>query len=209
MLESKGIRFSYSKVTAFDYPDLRATANEPLLITGYSGSGKTTLLHILGGILEPGSGEVIIDGVNIFSLSRRKLDHFRGLHTSVIYQKPHFMTALSVIDNIVLPQYFTDKKVHYAKAREISRRLGIEAVLSKKPAQLSLGEQQRVTIARALINAPKLLLADEPTSSLDDKNCDQVIQLLFEQSRLAGSALVVVTHDARLKPYFSNCTSLS
>lgn len=209
MLETRSLRFSYSDNVTFSYPDIYSDQKQPLLICGKSGTGKTTLLHILGCILKPDSGSLSIDGKNVLQLKNRELDRFRGVNTGIVYQRPHFMAALTVLDNIVLSQYFSGNKVSTSDARILAERLNITPLLHKLPNQLSQGEQQRVSIARAMLNRPALLLADEPTSSLDDDNCNEVIKLLQEQSDLQGSALVIVTHDERLKKYFTNIITLA
>lgn len=209
MLETRALRFSYSGDVTFKYPDIYSDRKHPLLICGRSGTGKTTLLHLLGCILKPDDGSISIDGKNVSQLKNRELDRFRGLNTGIVYQRPHFMAALTVIDNIVMSQYFSGSKISLADARTLATRLNISHLLNKLPNQLSQGEQQRVSIARAMLNKPALLLADEPTSSLDDDNCNEVIKLLQEQSDLQGSALVIVTHDERLKKYFKNIITLA
>ncbi len=208
MVESNNLTFSYNTDTVFAYPDFYCTADRPLLIRGRSGSGKTTLLHILAGILRPSGGKVIINDVNPAALSAAQLDKFRGRNIGIVYQRAHFMAALSVFDNILLSQYFSGQRPDHPQAKRIADRLNIGHLLKKNPAQLSQGEQQRVSIARALLPGPKLLLADEPTSSLDDDNCDSVLHLLKEQSVLSRSALIIVTHDQRVNQHFSNAIRL-
>ena len=166
MISAKNLQFSYNSKTIFSFPDLYSTAEEPLLIRGKSGSGKTTLLHLLAGLLRPVKGGIWVDETNLKKLSGRRLDSFRGKHIGIIYQRPHFMFALNVLDNIMLAQYFSGIKLIPERAKEIASVLSIDHLLRKFPAQLSQGEQQRVTIARGLLNRPKVLLADEPTSSL-------------------------------------------
>jgi len=209
MLSVKNIQFSYSETTKFSYPDVYCTMNNPLLITGKSGTGKTTFLHIMAGLLKPDKGGVFINDVNLSQLPAGKLDKFRGKNIGIVFQRSHFMAALTVLDNIVLSQYFSGNKITRDKVKKIAERLGVNHLLNKFPSRLSQGEQQRVSIARALMNDPKVLLADEPTSSLDDENCQQVIQLLKEQSAFAGAALIIITHDGRIKESFTNSIQLS
>ncbi len=208
MLETSEIQFSYTKEASFRFPPVYCHPADPLLITGKSGSGKTTFLHLLAGLLKPGSGNIFINGTDIALLSAARTDRFRGKHISVVYQQPHFMQALSVADNIAASAYFSGKKITVQAINVLAAKLSVSGLLQKKPAALSLGEQQRVGIARALINEPVLLLADEPTSSLDDDNCEKVIGLLKAQSSEAGASLVIVTHDYRVKKYFSNNLNL-
>ncbi|WP_343690937.1 ATP-binding cassette domain-containing protein [Chitinophaga sp.] len=208
MLQAIQLQFAYNPQATFSYPDIHCSQETPLLITGKSGTGKTTLLHLLGCLLRPSGGRLIIDGTDTGLLPSGKLDRFRGKHIGIIYQSAHFMSALSVLDNVLLPRFFTRATPDTDKAKQLAARLQIDHLLHKLPAQLSKGEQQRVSIARALINNPQLLLADEPTSSLDDDNTDRVIQLLQEQAALSRAMLIVVSHDARLKQHFSNSVFL-
>ncbi|HVU94699.1 MAG TPA: ATP-binding cassette domain-containing protein [Puia sp.] len=209
MVASRNLTFAYNGDTSFTYPDLQCSTDRPLLITGRSGTGKTTLLHLLAGILVPTGGDIRVNDISLGSLSPSRLDKFRGRNIGIVYQRPHFMAALSVMDNILLSPYFSGQEMERSKVKDIAGRLAIGKLLSKKPARLSQGEQQRVSIARALLSGPKVLLADEPTSSLDDDNAEAVIQLLKEQSALAGSALIIVTHDERVKTHFANTIQLA
>lgn len=204
MISSQNLRFSYSSKKTFSFPDLYCTDNQTLLILGQSGKGKTTLLHLLALLLLPESGEITIDNNPVAGLAPSKLAAIRAAQIGIIYQRAHFVSALSVLDNILMPNYLAGQKQNKEKAVYLAEQLGFAEHLSKKTNQLSQGEQQRVSIARALMNDPKVILADEPTSSLDDENCRRVIELLKKQSAAIGASLVVVTHDQRLKNEFSN-----
>ena len=208
MILTKEVVFQYNSETQFRFPDLQCKAGETLLITGASGKGKTTLLHLLGGLLKPSSGSIFIDQIDVCLLSSKKLDHFRGQNIGLILQKAHFIASLTVLENIELASWLTDQTKKHEKAKELLSLLGLEKWGSKLPTQLSVGQQQRVSIARALINEPKLLLADEPTSSLDDENATIVAQLLADLSQKYHAALIVVTHDQRLKERFKNSIEL-
>lgn len=199
MLQTQSLQFFYAPGRQFVFPDLSCQPEEALLITGQSGCGKTTLLHLLAGILKAKSGSVKIDGTDLGQLSAAQSDRFRGQNIGLVYQKPHFLAALSVLDNLMLPPFFGHKPTTKAAVADLAAHLGIGHTLHQLPARLSVGEQQRVSIARALVNHPKLILADEPTSALDDVNCAAVIRLLTEQAREQKAALVIVTHDGRLK----------
>lgn len=203
MIQTRQLRFSYNAQTQFAFPDLACAAGETLLITGASGTGKTTLLHLLGGLLPPSSGQVEIDRTDLSKLSGRPLDRFRGRHIGIVFQQAYFVAALSVFDNLLLAGWLSQRKKDAAKARGLLERLSIAEQAAKKPAQLSIGQQQRAAIARALMGDPALLLADEPTSSLDDRNAQTVADLLREQAQQAGAALIIVTHDQRLKQRFN------
>ena len=208
MIRTQDVVFQYNTETQFRFPDLKCQAGEALLITGNSGKGKTTLLHLLGGLLKPTSGVISIDEVDICQLSSKKLDHFRGQNIGLILQKAHFIASLNVLENIELASWLTDKTKKQEKAKELLSLLGMASFASKLPSQLSIGQQQRVSIARALINEPKLLLADEPTSSLDDENEEIVANLLSDLSKKYNAALIIVTHDQRLKERFKTSIEL-
>jgi len=208
MISTQNIRFAYSKGAQFNFPDITTQAGQSLLITGGSGRGKTTLLHILGGLLRPKSGQVLIDGTDLASLSENKLDRFRGSNIGLVLQQAYFVSSLNVLENVVLASWLATGKQATDKAKQLLQELDLTDHLHKLPSQLSIGQQQRVSIARALINQPKLLLADEPTSSLDDENAFRVADMLSHLAKQYGSALVIVTHDQRLKDRFSNQISL-
>ncbi|RZJ72331.1 MAG: ATP-binding cassette domain-containing protein [Flavobacterium sp.] len=209
MISTKNIRFAYRNGTTFNFPDITTSSGQGLLITGGSGKGKTTLLHLLGGLLRPQAGEVIVGDTNISSLSEGKLDRFRGKNIGLVLQQSHFVASLNVLDNVVLASWLATGKEAIQKARQLLEQLDLKDQMQKLPSQLSVGQQQRVSIARALINEPKLLLADEPTSSLDDENAFIVAEMLSNLAKQYGSALVIVTHDHRLKERFPNQISLS
>jgi putative ABC transport system ATP-binding protein len=208
MLLAKNISFQYPAGPSFSFPTITCGKNEKLLILGESGKGKTTLLHLLAGLLQPTSGEISINGKNTSVMSGAALDKFRGKNIGIIFQTAHFVEALSVEDNLIMPQYLTGLKQDRTKAKELLTRLNIADKAKKRPSQLSVGEAQRAAIARAVINNPPVILADEPTSALDDKNAAEVIRLLEEQANATGAALIIVTHDQRLKDHFANQITL-
>lgn len=208
MLKTQSLHFAYDKNSVFYFPDINLDANDNLLVLGESGIGKTTLLHLIAGILKPKSGSVELMGTLYQELSPTKLDRFRGKHIGLVFQRPHFVQALSIQENLELIQHLGGKAQDKKRIKEVLDSLGISHKLREKPYKLSQGEQQRAAIALAVINSPKLLLADEPTSSLDDKNCAKVITLLKEQAVASGSQLIVITHDQRLKNQFQNTLTL-
>lgn len=208
MIASHDLTFSYSPQKNFVFPDLRCAGREALLILGQSGSGKTTLLHLLALLLQPQSGEIELDGQSLQNLSARQAGRVRAQQIGIIYQRAHFVSSLSVLDNILLANYLANKNQDKNKATQLAEQLGVAEHLSKKPNQLSQGEQQRVSIARSLMNDPAVILADEPTASLDDDNCHKVVTLLKEQSQSIGASLIVVTHDQRLKEAFGKWVTL-
>lgn len=204
MISTKNITFSYNKEQTFIMPDLFCQAGSTILVTGNSGKGKTTYLHILAGLLQPNSGEIVIDNKEITHLKGSKADKFRGKNIGVVFQKSHFIASLSVLENLEMASWLATGKKHKARVKELLQKLDISEQAHKLPSQLSVGQQQRVSIARALMNEPKVLLADEPTSSLDDKNADNVIELLENLSKEYKTALIIVTHDSRIKEKFTN-----
>jgi lipoprotein-releasing system ATP-binding protein len=204
MLETKGLQYSYSALKKFTFPDIVCRDSESLLILGQSGRGKTTLLHLLALLLTPETGSIRIGSEEVTSLPPRSLAQLRANQIGIIYQKAHFVNALSVKANLLISNYLAEKKPDVARASYLAEQLGFAEHLGKKTFQLSQGEQQRVSIARALMNAPSVILADEPTSNLDDVNCDRVVRLLKEQSSQIGASLIVVTHDQRLKDTFKD-----
>ncbi len=209
MIYTKDLTFSFNESTQFFFPDIKSSSSEALLITGSSGKGKTTLLHLLGGLLRPKSGSVSIQDTTISSLSEKELDRFRGKNIGLVLQQSHFVASLNVLENVVLASWLATGKKATAKAKSLLKELDLEDQMHKLPSDLSVGQQQRVSIARALINEPKLLLADEPTSSLDDENAERVADLLAHLSKEYKASLIIVTHDQRLKDKFSNQLNLN
>lgn len=143
-------------------------------------------------------------GKNIVGLSESKGDNYRGKHIGVVFQKSHFIAALTVLENLEMASWLATGKKHSKRAKDLLVKLDIVEQANKLPSQLSIGQQQRVSIARALMNEPKVLLADEPTSSLDDSNAEKVINLLESLSKEYHAALIIVTHDSRIKQRFTN-----
>ena len=206
MLETKNLRFKYDADSELSFPDIK-TSKENLLILGASGIGKTTFLHLLSGLLKPLEGEIDLIGTPISKLTMSEMDRFRGKNIGIVFQKPHFINSLTVKENLQLAQYIS-KKIDKTRISSLLESLGIEDKANKKTLNLSQGEKQRVAIELAIVNSPKLILADEPTSSLDDLNCDKVINLLKNQAAKYKAKLIIITHDYRLKKHFKNTLSL-
>ncbi|MEY2702571.1 MAG: hypothetical protein RLY43_1207 [Bacteroidota bacterium] len=204
MISTKDITFSYHKDHIFHMPDVFCQAGNTLLVTGNSGKGKTTYLHILAGLLKPSSGQVTIDNIDVTKLSEQKTDAFRGKNIGVVFQKSHFIASLTVLENLEMASWLATGKKHTKRAKNLLEKLDVLDQATKLVSQLSVGQQQRVSIARALMNKPKVLLADEPTSSLDDKNAEKVIDLLENLAKEYQAALLIVTHDSRIKQRFTN-----
>ena len=206
MIETKSLEFSYDNSFVFKFPDIKLNSNENLLVLGNSGIGKSTLLHNLAGILRPKSGLIKIFNQDISNLSEFELDKFRGQNIGIIFQRSHFVNSLTIGENLELAKFLGRNKK--GNIKEILDNLKILDKINKKPKELSQGERQRASIALAIINSPKLILADEPTSSLDDTNCSNVIKILKEQALKYQAQLIVITHDSRLKKHFKKSISL-
>lgn len=209
MISIKSVAHSYNANSKISFKDWQINKGEPWLLLGESGSGKTTLLHILTGILKPSNGEVNIDNTSIYQLSAKQLDQFRGRNIGIIFQRPHLIKSLTIEENLKLAQSLASLPTDNYRIDEVLSSLAIADKKKAYPSELSQGQLQRVSIARAVINKPALLIADEPTSSLDDKNAEAVLQLLMEQSGLNQATLVVATHDKRVKDAFTHTYSLA
>lgn len=207
MIKTKGVEFNYDNQVFFKFQDIDLKSSENLLIIGSSGIGKTTLLHLLAGLLESSSGSIKLFEKELNDLSSHQLDRFRKNNIGIVFQRPHFVNSLTVKENLQLAQYIANKKDNN-RIENILKNLNILDKSDKKTNQLSQGEKQRASIALAIVNSPKLILADEPTSSLDDINCDNVIKLLKKQATDFGAQLIVITHDSRLKKHFKNSIEL-
>ena len=203
MLTTKNLTFEYAaEKPIMLFPDIDLKRGEQGLLLGQSGSGKTTLLHLLGGLLSPKSGDILINDQNLSVLRGSKLDHFRGKNIGIIFQTAHFVRSLTVEENLIIAQQLAGNKVDKSLIFNFLEKLNLGHKLKSKPHELSIGEAQRANIARALINAPSVILADEPTSALDDKNTEEVINLLEQQAAAVNATLLIVTHDSRLKKRF-------
>ena len=168
---------------------------EQVALVGSSGGGKTTLLNIISGITLPDSGTVKVDDNDITSMHEVVRDRFRAERIGFVFQTFNLLPAFSAIENVLLGMSFSNKGVDRGKAKDLLDKVGLSHRLDHRPGQLSVGEQQRVAICRAMITQPKLILADEPTGNLDPKNKSRILKLLFEQADSNGQTLVVVTHD--------------
>ena len=180
--------------------DLNINKGERVAIMGASGSGKSTLLHLLGGLEKASGGEVVLDGVNINEVSAAKLAKLRNKSLGFIYQSHHLLGEFTVLENVAMPLLIGGESVKPARVRanELLQRVGLGHRIEHKPGELSGGERQRAAVARALINKPSLILADEPTGNLDSKTADQVYQLMLELNQELNVSFLVVTHDHEL-----------
>lgn len=208
VLSSVQLAYQYPQGIKLTFPDIHIVKNQHSLLLGDSGTGKTTLLHLLSGLSKPTTGEIHLAGQSLYALSGSSLDAFRAKNMGLIFQEAHLLRNLTVAENIKLAQSLAKKPVDEQAVLEMLGRLQLKEKASALPNQLSRGQKQRVAIARALINRPGLLLADEPTASLDDKNTDIVLKLLFDMANDYDSTLLIATHDKRIKDQFSNSYQL-
>lgn len=193
----------YSPSSQLVFPDVSLGNGEQMLLLGRSGSGKSTLLSILCGILTPSSGAVRINGQKLGDLSGSSIDRFRGKNIGIVFQRFNLIRSLTIIETLLLAQHLAEGARDVSRALDILARLNLSEFASSYPDQLSVGQLQRAGIARALVNRPKIIVADEPTSSLDDVNAHAVSLLLREEAKNSGAGLVIATHDARLKTDFT------
>ena len=184
-----------SAVVAVNNIDLTIRKGEFTAIVGTSGSGKSTLMHLLGGVDDPTSGKVLIEGEDIFALNDEKRSIFRRRNIGFIFQEYNLIPILTVEENIVMPILLDGNKVDKNEVEELLERLGLADRRNHLPSQLSGGQQQRVAIGRAIVNRPTLILADEPTGNLDKRNSEEVINMMFEAVRDRNETLVIVTHE--------------
>jgi ABC-type lipoprotein export system ATPase subunit len=208
MLTTSELTYSYPQGPSFVFPNLSAGKEGVLLVLGRSGSGKTTLLHLLAGLMTSTGGKVNINGTDLSTLSGSAMDAFRGRHIGLVFQQPLFIRSVNVIENLQLARTLAGLNADEVRAKQLLEELGMADKAAQMPRSLSIGERQRVSIARALMTSPGLLLADEPTSALDDENCLRVAELLQGAATRHGAALVIVTHDRRLKDRFTDAVEL-
>jgi putative ABC transport system ATP-binding protein len=202
------IRHEFDGKRVLDLPKWQVAQGDTWLVLGPSGSGKTTLLHILAGILKPASGSVSVADQDYARLGAGELDRFRGRHIGIVLQRLHLVASLTVMNNLLLAQYLAGLPQDRSRAREVLDGLGLGGKADSHPHQLSHGQAQRVALARAVINRPQLLLADEPTSNLDDARCSEAFDLLSSQAAACNATLVIATHDQRIRGRVANQLSL-
>jgi ABC-type antimicrobial peptide transport system, ATPase component len=202
ILEVKNLTKVYgegeNKVVALDHVSFHVEKGEFIAIVGSSGSGKSTLLHLIGGVDKPTSGEVFVNGVNVYKQSEENLAIFRRREVGLIYQFYNLIPILTVEENMTLPVLLDNRKVDKKRLNELLKVLMLEGRSHHLPKELSGGQQQRVSIGRALMNGPSLVLADEPTGNLDSKNSKEVIDLLKLTQKMYNQTLIVITHDERI-----------
>jgi putative ABC transport system ATP-binding protein len=204
MFAIHNLTHAYNGATVLNVELWQAEQGAQWLMLGPSGSGKTTLLHVLAGILRPDRGQVSVAGQDVTALSPAALDKFRGRHIGIVLQRLHLIDSLSVMKNLLLAQYMAGEPQDATRVREVLASLDLGDKADARPHELSHGQAQRVAVARAVVNKPRLLLADEPTSNLDDTRCVQVLDLLLAQAKACGATLVIATHDSRIKARVAN-----
>ena len=209
MIRSENLTFQYSAAdSALQFPTIHIEKHNHTLLLGESGSGKTTLLHLIGGLSSPTSGKVYIENQDIYALSEEKRDLFRAKNMGFIFQDAHLLKNLTIEENIILAQYLAKEKQNRSAVSSILEKLQIKDKAHSYPHQLSRGQLQRAAIARALINNPKILIADEPTAALDDTNTKHVIDLILDTATNFGATLLIATHDTRIKSFFAHTYQL-
>ena len=200
MIDIKNITKSFGSLQVLKGIDLHIDRGEVVSIVGPSGAGKTTLLQIIGTLDRPDSGTVCVDGIDVTSLSQKKLSDFRNQHLGFVFQFHQLLPEFTAIENIMIPAYIAGTSQRQAKqrAKELLDFMGLTDRATHKPNELSGGEKQRVAVARALVNNPAVILADEPSGSLDTKNKEELHQLFFDLRDKFGQTFVIVTHDEAL-----------
>ena len=200
MIDLKNIRKSFGSLEVLKGIDLHIDKGEVVSIVGPSGAGKTTLLQIMGTLDRPDSGSVVVDSVDVSSLKQKKLSDFRNLHLGFVFQFHQLLPEFTAIENIMIPAFIAGKSPKEAKQRamELLDFMALSDRATHKPNELSGGEKQRVAVARALVNNPAVILADEPSGSLDTKNKTELHQLFFDLRDKFGQTFVIVTHDEQL-----------
>jgi len=200
MLSTKNIKKSYGDLQILKDVNLAIRRSEIVSIVGASGAGKSTLLHILGTLARPDSGELLIDGVDVLSLSSSKIADFRNRKIGFIFQFHHLLPEFSALENVCIPSWIAgeSKKEATKKATALLEHLQLKDRLEHKPSELSGGEQQRVAIARALINSPAIVLADEPTGNLDSQNSSAIFNMINDLRHEFKQTFVLVTHNEEL-----------
>ncbi len=209
ILQTQNLTKKFSNGKSLQFPDVNLELGNSLLIYGPSGCGKTTLLHLLTSLIRPSSGEIIIDSTKLNLLTPSQRDKFRGKNIGICLQRPVFVRSLTVLENLMLTQKLAGVNIDKNKCQTLLAKLNLSHAKDQLTHTLSQGEQQRLGFLRAFINQAKIIFADEPSSSLDDLNADLVIQMLLEYSKEFKASLVVVSHDIRIKKFFTHQISLA
>jgi lipoprotein-releasing system ATP-binding protein len=200
ILEASNIHKSYGDIEVLQGIDINVDKGEIISVVGASGAGKSTLLHILGSLDKPDQGELLIGGQKVNSLSRNDLAAFRNTQIGFVFQFHNLLPEFTALENVCIPGYIGHRKQKEveAKARELLELLGLKDRMKHKPSQLSGGEQQRAAVARALVNSPKIIFADEPSGNLDSHNAEELHELFFDLRAKLNLSFVIVTHNTSL-----------
>jgi lipoprotein-releasing system ATP-binding protein len=200
MIETRSITMKFGELQVLKGIDVSIRKSEIVTLVGPSGAGKTTFLHIMGTLLNPTAGEIIINGKKVYGMKEKQLSRFRNQHIGFVFQFHHLLPEFTALENVCIPAFIKKVNRHDAekKARELLDFLGLGQRLEHKPGELSGGEQQRVAVARALINNPDIILADEPSGNLDSQNRKELHELFFSLRERYKQTIVIVTHDKDL-----------
>ncbi len=207
MLQLKDLKKTFrqpdgTELPVLDIPEFRVAAGEQMVLVGHSGCGKTTLLHVIAGISRPDSGKVRIDDWDITLMPESECDRFRAERIGYVFQTFNLLAGFSALENVLLSMRFAGGRPDKNRARQLLQRVGLSHRMTHRPAQLSVGEQQRVAVARALANKPQLLLADEPTANVDAGHQQQILDLIRETCQEEEVALIMVTHSSEVASQF-------
>ncbi|MFN3951188.1 MAG: ABC transporter ATP-binding protein [Thermaurantimonas sp.] len=210
MIRARSLCKSYGLLQVIDHVDVEIEQGKMIAIVGPSGAGKSTLLNLLGALDHPDSGEVEFEGVSYQKLSEKKLTELKNKKIGFVFQFHHLLPEFTAVENVAIPAMIggLSRKSAEDKAKVWLQKLGLEHRLAHKPSELSGGEQQRVAVARALINDPKIIMADEPTGNLDSKNADQVSNIFQDLSKRLGITFLIVTHNDKLASMADEVISL-
>ena len=213
MLQLRNVKKSYAepdggRLPILDIPLFEVKNGEQMVLVGRSGCGKTTLLHTIAGITRPDSGQIVIDGIDIVQLSEAGVDKVRAAKLGYVFQTFNLLPGFTALENVLLGMTFGRGRKDLLRARQLLDRVGLSHRTTHKPAALSVGEQQRVAVARALANKPSLLLADEPTANIDPRNQQKIIDLIRETCREEGVSLIIVTHSLDVSGQFERIDQL-
>lgn len=196
-------------LSILDVPAYQVAAGEQVALIGPSGCGKTTMLHVIAGITKPTSGRVVLDGVELSKYSESARDRIRADKIGYVFQTFNLLPGFNALENVVLGMTFARGKRDTARARKLLERVGLSHRISHHPSKMSVGEQQRVAVARALANRPTLLLADEPTANVDPQNQQQIVDLIRKTCQEENIALILVTHSREVSDQFERIDLLS
>ena len=213
MLEIVDLKKSYvdpdgNRISIIDMPRLSISEGEQVVLRGESGGGKTTLLHLISGIVGADSGSIKLDGMELTKFSETGRDRIRAAKMGYVFQTFNLLPAFTALENVKLGMTFARKKMNLERAKELIERVGLSDRMHYLPSQMSVGQQQRVAVARALANKPRLLLADEPTANVDPANQDRIIELIQEVCREDNVAILMVTHSDEISSRFGRVERL-